>query len=284
MNVFEEHVDQMIRTAQEKEQLGPDDYIGEDGLLYCGNCRTRKQLPVKVFGRERIVPVLCTCQAEERKKEEEERNRREKIQAIKMAKNACIHDKALMNCTFENDDGSLPQLFSARKYVETWQKRKENNNGLLLWGDVGTGKSFYAACIANALIEEGVSVMMTNFAKILNRLSGLCSEDKNTFVADLMRYSLLIIDDFGAERSTDYALEQVFYVIDERYKTNLPLIVTTNIHLKDLKNPPDQAHQRIYDRLLAMCTPVRFEGASHRVQDRARKYRECKEIFEGGKE
>ena len=99
-----------------------------------------------------------------------------------------------------------------------------------------------------------------------------------------MRYSLLIIDDFGAERSTDYAMEQVFYVIDERYKTNLPLIVTTNLSLDDLDNPKDQAHQRIYDRLLAMCTPVRFQGPSHRMKDRNRKYKECREIFEGGRE
>ena len=284
MNELKDYLEELISDIQKDEEMGPDDYTGPDGLLYCGKCRTKKQHRITIFGKERIVPVLCDCQAEERKRELEELDRREKINAIRRAKNSCIHDKALINCTFENDDGSLPILDSARKYVETWPKRKENNNGLLLWGDVGTGKSFYAACIANALIEEGVSVMMTNFAKILNRLSGLYSEDKNAFIADLMKYSLLILDDFGAERNTDYAMEQVFYVIDERYKTNLPLIVTTNISLDDLEGPKDQAHQRVYDRLLAMCTPVYFRGKSHRIKDKERKYRECSEIFEGGKE
>ena len=284
MNELQEQIEEVIRSVQESEEQGPDDYIGEDGLLYCGKCGTRKQLPIRAFGRDRIVSVLCACRAAELKRELEEREKREKVDAIRRAKHACIHDKALMDCTFEHDDGSLPQLASARKYVKTWPRRKENNNGLLLWGDVGNGKTFYAACIANALIEEGVSVMMTNFAKILNRLAGMYSEDRSAFVADLMRYSLLIIDDFGAERNTDYALEQVFYVIDERYKTNLSLIITTNLSLTDMENPEDQTHQRIYDRLLAMCTPVFFDGKSHRVQDRERKYRECKEIFEGGKE
>ena len=282
MNEFKDYLEELITSARDEEDQNPDDYIGPDGLMYCGECRTKKQHKVTIFGKERIVPVLCACRAEEREKELEEIERREKIDAIRKAKNACIHDKALINCTFENDDGSLPLIASARKYVETWPKRKENNNGLLLWGDVGTGKSFYAACIANALIEEGVSVMMTNFAKILNRLSGLYSEDKNAFIADLMKYSLLILDDFGAERNTDYALEQIFYVIDERYKTNLPLIVTTNISLEDLEEPKDLAHQRVYDRLLSMCTPVFFEGKSHRIKDKDRKYRECSEIFEGG--
>ena len=283
MNDFQDCLEELIACVQEDEDRNHDDYIGPDGLLYCGKCRTKKQRRFAIFEKERIVPILCDCQAEEKEKELEEIEKRERIDAIRRAKNACIHDKALINCTFENDDGSLPLLSSARKYVETWPKRKENNNGLLLWGDVGTGKSFYAACIANALIEEGVSVMMTNFAKILNRLSGLYSEDKNAFIADLMKYSLLILDDFGAERNTDYAMEQVFNVIDERYKTNLPLIVTTNISLDDLEEPKDQAHQRVYDRLLAMCTPVYFQGKSHRIKDKDRKYRECGEIFEGGK-
>ncbi len=177
MNDLQECMERLLAEVLEGEERGQDDYTGPDGLLYCGNCRTKKQHRVTIFGKERIVPVLCACEAEKRKRELEELEKKERIDEIRRAKNACIHDKALINCTFENDDGSLPLLASARRYVETWPRRKENNNGLLLWGDVGTGKSFYAACIANALIEEGVSVMMTNFAKILNRMSGMYSED-----------------------------------------------------------------------------------------------------------
>lgn len=97
-------------------------------------------------------------------------------------KGTCIHDRALLDCIFEKDDGSLSQIGSAKKYVETWPERRANNDGLLLWGGVGTGKTFYAACIANVLIEEGVSVLMTNLSKILNQLSGMYSEDKNHFI------------------------------------------------------------------------------------------------------
>ena len=194
-------------------------------------------------------------------------------------KGICIHDKALMEYTFENDYGSLPQLASARRYVDTWKERKENNDGLLLWGDVGTGKTFYAACIANALIDQGVSVLMTNFAKILNKLSGMYADDKNTFVEGLMRYSLLIIDDLGIERNTEYALEQVYNIIDERYKARMPLIVTTNLSLKTLKNPEDTAHKRIYDRVLAMCIPVSFQGVNHRIFEREQKLKNGESLF-----
>jgi len=281
LNTFLNDHEKAACAPRDTENRLPGDYTGSDGILYCGNCGTKKQLRFILNGEERVVPVLCECQAKKIRKEKEEWDKRARIYRIKQAKSAFLHDKALIDCTFENDDGSLPQLASAKRYVQTWPRRKANNNGLLLWGDVGTGKTYYAACIANALIEEGVSVMMTNFAKILNLLSGMYSDDRSTFVSELMRYSLLILDDFGIERNTDYAMEQVFYVVDERYKTRLPLIVTTNMNLADLKDPQDQAHQRVYDRVLAMCTPVFFHGESHRIRDRTRKYQECKEIFEG---
>ena len=99
--------------------------------------------------------------------------------------------------------------------------------GLLLWGDVGTGKSFFAGCVANALLDKGVPVLMTNFAKILNSLTGIYPQDRNEFINSLNQYSLLIIDDLGVERNSEFALEQVFHVIDSRYRSMKPMIITT---------------------------------------------------------
>ena len=64
---------------------------------------------------------------------------------------------------------------------------KKENVGLLLMGPVGTGKSFFAGCIANALLEKGVPVLMTNFSRILNTLSGMHFEDRNQFIDSLNR-------------------------------------------------------------------------------------------------
>lgn len=258
------------------------DYKGQDDLLYCGKCHTRKEARYMFMNKVMKVHVLCACESEKRRIEEEERKIREAKEQIARMKATCIQDRGLIECTFANDDGSLPQIASAKRYVETWQERKANNDGLLLWGDVGTGKTFYAACIANALIEQGASVLMTNFSKILNKLTGLYSDDRNEFIASMMQYTLLIIDDFGIERNTEYALEQVYNIIDERYKSKLPLIVTTNLSISTLKNPEDTAHKRIYDRVLAMCVPVKFVGANHRAKDAEAKIKSCKGIFEGG--
>ncbi|MCD8122483.1 MAG: ATP-binding protein [Clostridiales bacterium] len=274
----------LVQIAEKEFPQEPEDYTGEDGLLYCGKCHTRKQRRFEIAGREMVVHILCKCGQEERDREAAEYRRREEMEHIRRMKGSSIHDRQLLECTFETDDGTLPQISSAKKYVETWEERLRNNDGLLLWGDIGTGKTFYAACIANALIERGVSVLMTNFAKILNKLSGIYSDDKNEFVASLMRYSLLVIDDFGIERNTEYALEQVFNVIDERYKTKKPLIVTTNLSIFTLKHPEDTAHKRIYDRVLSMCVPVSFIGENHREKESEIKIRSCSELFEEGEE
>lgn len=68
------------------------------------------------------------------------------------------------------------------------------------------------------------------------------------------------------ERGTDYGLEQVYNVIDSRYRSGKPLIVTTNLSLDELQHPQDTPHARIYDRLLEMCAPILFTGTNFRRQ------------------
>ncbi len=112
---------------------------------------------------------------------------------------------------------------------------KRKNVGLLLMGPVGTGKSFFAGCIANALLEQGERVMMTNFSRILNEMTSY-QADRNQIIQNLVDYPLLIIDDLGIERNSEFALEQVYNVIDSRYCKMLPLIVTTNLGLNEMKS------------------------------------------------
>ncbi len=118
-------------------------------------------------------------------------------------------------------------------------------------------------CVFNALMEQEVAVRMTNFALILNDLTA-SFEGRNDYIARLCRAPLLILDDFGMERGTEYGLEQVYNVIDSRYRSRRPLIVTTSLSLQDLQHPQDTAHARIYDRLLEMCAPIRFSGENFR--------------------
>ena len=185
---------------------------------------------------------------------------------------------ATADWTFENDNGRNPQTGLARRYVEHWEDMRTDNIGCLFWGGVGTGKSYLAGCIANALMEKEIPVRMTNFALILNDLAA-SFEGRNEYISRLCRYPLLILDDFGMERGTEYGLEQVFNVIDSRYRSGKPLIVTTNLTLDDLHNPEDTAHSRIYDRLLSMCVPVRFTGDNFRQETAKRKMESMKKLI-----
>jgi len=247
----------------------PEDYTGEDGLLYCGKCRTPKEAyfpadKATLFGRDRH-PAECDCQRAqrmEREAAEQQRKHRDKVEELKRRG---FTDPAMREWTFANDNGRNPQMKTAHFYVEHWEDMKAGNIGYLLWGSVGTGKSYLAGCIANALMEKEISVRMTNFALILNDLAATF-EGKNEYISNLCRYPLLILDDFGMERGTEYGLEQVYNVIDSRYRSGKPLIVTTNLTLTELQNPQDTPHARIYDRLLEMCAPVCFSGENFRIK------------------
>ena len=99
-------------------------------------------------------------------------------------------------------------------------------------------------------------------------MTRIFSEDRAEFIASFDEYDLLIIDDLGVERSTEYALEQMFFVIDSRYRSRRPIIITTNlIKLSELKNSPDLAHTRIYDRILERCAPILFDGKNFREEN-----------------
>ena len=202
----------------------------------------------------------------------------ERMQRLNMLKSMCFQDSALYCWTFENDNGRNPLISKAKTYADKWSEMLSKNIGLLLWGEVGTGKTYFAACIANALVENCVSVKMTNFSTILNDL--FYENDKNQYIDRLNKHNLLIIDDLGIERDTEYALEQVYNIIDARYKSNKPLIVTTNLTITEIKNPVDTAHKRIYDRVLEMCVPVKFDGENFRQQKATEKMEAIKTIFD----
>ena len=275
----------LIDKAAAGMELAGDEYIDPaDGLIHCKKCGGQRQTVVPCFGKPGYFMPRCICQcqqeAEEQRKAAEERQRR--MERIKRRKAQGLQDRYLYDYTFANDNGQNPLMDKARAYVENWKEAYKNNTGLLLFGDVGTGKSFFAGCIANALLEQGVPVLMTNFSRILNALSGLYSEEKNQYIDSLNQYSLLIIDDLGIERSTEFALEQVFNVIDSRYRSKLPLIVTTNMTLEELKNPQDLTRSRIYDRVLERCVPLRINNQNIRQRNAAESMKEARKILESG--
>ena len=260
-----------------------DEYRNEaDGLIYCAKCHTPRQHRIQLNDRVLLPTVRCRCQQEAYEKEEAERKQQEFLMQVSRLKTNGLQDKSLRDYTFANDKGYNPEIQKAHDYVAHWEEMKAKSLGLLLWGDVGTGKSFFAGCIANALLEKGIPVLMTNFSRILNTLTGMYSDDRNQFIDSLNKYSLLIIDDLGIERGTEFSLEQVFNVIDSRYRSKKPMIVTTNLTLDELKHPVDLAHARIYDRILERCVPLKINNKNIRELNAAANMQEARKLFDTG--
>ena len=263
--VVDEVLKEMENAANEGTKAADVYMDTETGLLMCGKCHTKKQKKISFLGVERVVGCLCRCAAEEMEREREKHREKEELLHIRQMKSAGLQDSTFFDYTFANCDETHPCAQYARRYVGNFAEFQKNGQGLLFWGNVGTGKTFLAGCIANALMEKNIPVLMTSFPKLLNALGGLYSGEKNEYLKSLNQYRLLIIDDLGVERDTPYVLETVYLVIDERYKSGKPFIITTNLSLEELRNPADLEHGRIYDRIMDRCVPVAFSGKNYRI-------------------
>lgn len=271
----------MIPIADYLLQPKQDEYLGPEGLLYCKRCGTKRQQRTRFLGEDRVVGCRCKCQAEAARKAEEARRAMELRDRIQRCRNVGIADAALRKATFDEDAYHCPEMDIARRYVDNWQQMSAKGMGLLIWGDVGTGKTFLAACIANALLDRGVSVMVTSFGRILGGMPGVATGEQNQYLDSFRAYDLLVLDDLGAERDTEYATEQVYRVVDDRYRANQPMIFTTNLTPKLMKAPESFARERIYDRVLERCMPLKVNRRQLRKENAADNLEWMQEILKG---
>ena len=269
-------MDSIINNISNAVPVPENEYLGEDGLLHCSVCNRNTQTRIEVPwepGKARVVRCICDC----KKQELEAHKERERQEEIERNRYDCFNGTNMKPWNFDNDDKRNPGLSkSMESYVKDFTDYKREGKGLLLHGECGTGKTYYAAAIANALIDKGYLVKMTNFFQLANQLWD-AKEGKQAFVDHLNKYTLLIIDDFGTEQDTTYMKSQVYNFIDARYRSGLPLIITTNLTPEEIKNPGDIAYQRVCDRLLERCVPVEVGGGSRRRQKFAKTFGAFKE-------
>lgn len=271
-------MDRMKMTASQRIRANEGDYT-KDGLLYCHKCNTPKQIKVELFGQIKFPMCLCKCEADRIREEEKKRKTKDAEDRIMRMKRIGFSNDEIMNWNFNCDDHSNNKLTQiAMNYVDNFCEMYKRGKGLLFYGDVGTGKTFISACICNALIDDGYSCVMTNFATLTNEMIGLNGERLN-YIKTINKQDLFVIDDLSSERDTEFMGEMVQMVIDARYRSGKPMIVTTNLISDELKHPADVRKQRIYSRLLEMCVPVHVTGKDKRKEKLKADYKEMEGLL-----
>lgn len=255
-SIFVDILDACDRAAEAKMPVDPTDYIGDDGLLHCGKCHTPRQVVVPFLGTTRVGRVLCKCRTEELEK----RMKKERADRVR---DACFPSQKMKRWTFQGDDSPSSEVSaSCRRFVENFPLFLEQGKGIILYGPTGVGKTFYAAAIANALIDLGY---VAKFETVQSIEQGYYhADDKAGYLARMNAPHLLVIDDLGSQRDTSYMDDIVYTIINSRYQLRMPVVITSNLSSEELKKPKDEEKKRVYSRIYELCVPVKYEGQDRR--------------------
>lgn len=256
-----------------RNESGKDYTDSKTGLLHCGLCHTPKQVSIDFLGKKQVVYCICKCQNERYERE------RAKIRHMEQT------DK-------NRENSSIPAIYKdatclslsdpkKKKYAYNYVQKFDiiGNKGFLLYGDVGMGKSYFAACIASDLLKHGKSVKWLTAMEIAQTGSFFSSSNYDAFHDSITSPDLLIIDDLGAERGTDFALERVHEIVDYRISSCKPLIITTNYELSEMRETTDLRKKRTFDRIFRCCFPLAFHGVSYRQKQAKANYDDTRNLL-----
>ena len=268
-------------VADRAEQNTPEEYcFDSEGFRICPKCKTRMQFEISLFGEVRRVPIICKCKEEELKAEEERKRQRQAQDDIERLRKSGLMNRDYISYRLENDDRKNAKISNAvGRYIAKWDELKVKNTGLMFYGPTGTGKTFFAGAIANALIDRGTPVLMSNLPGLVSAMSKGFDEKREEMIHRLSNWPLVILDDVGAERLIDWMAEKINEIIDTRYLSGLPLIITTNLSPNDFSHPADLRYKRIFDRILERCYPIFVDGNSRRQEAARNNREELKEVL-----
>lgn len=269
-------LEQIYKNARAIPREG--DYTDDQDMCLCGKCGKPRECFIEHPAGIRkgiIKAVPCQCEIEEEERYQQRRSLEKFQDRVVELRRHGITDKAYTYQRFENDDGrNYVVTKKCKQYVSKWQTMKKHCYGITFTGAVGGGKSFFACCIANALIDQGVRVLVTRLSDLVrNRV-----QDKYA-VVDFHDFDLIVLDDIGVEGATQTA----YNIIDDIYRANIPLIVTTNMSLDQLKESTTIEKQRIYDRILQRASyPIKVDVTISRLEIARKNAKDIQDILNEG--
>ena len=165
-------------------------------------------------------------------------------------------------------------MTAASPMAEGIAAKVEQGRGAYICGPVGTGKTHLASAVARLLVDGGTSVRVTDMLGVLAAIKGTYGGDgtEDGVLSRLSRVGCLVLDDLGKESPTDWTLGQVFRVVNDRYESMRPVIVTTQYGKGDLirrlaKNGDKETAVAIVSRLSEMCDKYELQGKDRRLSN-----------------
>lgn len=240
---------------------------------YCGKeYIENKDIPANFpeFIREamRYRPA-CNCEEKQEKKrreeQEKERQRQCLMNKVKRYKDISVIDKKFLDSRFDNADMADKHMAMTKKYAENFIKYGTAEGGILLYGGVGTGKTYATACICNELMSNGKTVLVMNLGLYYLKLRREWAEAENDVLNYVKTCDLLVIDDLGTENVSEFTKEKMFNLIDTRYRANKPMLITTNLTPDEIR---EKLGSRIADRIAGSCLEYEVKGESKRKFDK----------------
>lgn len=214
-------------------------------------------------------PVDCKCIREQKNHDKEEQRQRQLQHDVALYRRTAFDESQDAECTFDIDDNRNDEASqTAKKYTRNYDKMKQENCGIILIGPNGTGKTFLSRCLANAVIDRGVIARVTKLQTLIDKITANNYRDKYEVLHDIGWYDFLVIDEFKADASTSKVIEMI---VDARYESHKPLVISTNIKPSELVNPPE-GFRHTFDRIREMCCiHIVLNGDSRRPDIAAQK-------------
>lgn len=247
----------------------------------CGFCN-QKLKPIGLdylyvnYDKNMIEYERCNCEKavlfwKEFDLEQEEKQRQEKYRKIinDIYKDNYIK-KRLQKYNFENIIATYENTFIINQLIKFTDLciESEMKNGLIIYGNIGYEKTYLAACIANKMIEQNKIVLMEKSSSIIDKIRESFNKDELSETEIIELYSnvdMLIIDDFGSENLSKWAIEKLYKIISNRYDNELPIVITTRYNKEQLigqlsiENDTEIAEE-IVEVLNEMCYGISIAG------------------------
>ena len=283
MNFSDVFAEMQKAFANGIEKLRDDEYLGDDGMPHCKNCRTAR---VYVSDDKKFMArCMCECQSQAEAEREQERKRQRAIDEFNNRSQLSMIGSRYRNIRFADatiTDNNRAVYDKCRNYVNRAKEIRENNIGLYIYGDNSSGKTYLTACVCNELLWRGYRCVYTNLATMLNEIRGSYDGQgmgECELISRLQAYDFAFIDDLGKEfigreynaASSKWAEEKLFEVINARYNAQKPTIFSSNYSIAELASVLS-LDKAIIERINEMATRVlKLDGDDFRTAARSDK-------------